>query len=123
VEKVFFHLCRLIHEADADQSHGERMAGEDGDAFGIVADQPGEALADFHGGVAIIGEGKDAARILASRPHQIGDAMDQYPCFSRTGTGQHQHIGTFAIIGDDPLLYRVIQGFDNGPPGFGRSLA
>ena len=38
------------------------------------------------------------------------------------GTGEHQHVGLLAVVGDDALLHRVLEVLDDGLPRGGRGL-
>ncbi len=92
------------------------MAGQHGDAPGIIADQPGEAAANLHRSVAVIGQRQNAARVFAPYPDQIRDAVHQRPRLARSRPGEHQHVGLFTVVRNDPLLNRMVQIFDNRAP-------
>jgi hypothetical protein len=48
--------------------------------------------------------------------------MHQHPRFARTRPGQHQHVGGFAVVGDDVALLAIAQRFDDVLPGCRRGL-
>ena len=85
------------------------MAGEHRYALCIITDQSGETPPDLDRRMTVVGQRENPARVLASHPDQIGDPMDEHPGLAGTGTGQHQDVGLLAIVGDDPLLYRVVE--------------
>ena len=49
--------------------------------------------------------------------------MHQHAGFARSRPRQHQDIGLFAVVGDDSLLDRIVQVFDNAAPRSRRGLA
>ena len=106
-----------LGKARANEAHGQRVAGEYGDAIRVVANQCPQALADFLRGVAVVGQGEDGARVLAAHTHEVGDAMYQHPRFTRAGASENEHIGVVAVVGDDGALAGLGQGFDNVVPG------
>ena len=110
-------------EAGAGQPHRQGMASQNGHAPRVIADQVSEAAADVDRRVAVVGQGQDAVGVLAAHADQIGDPVDQHSRLARAGPGEHQHVGLFPLVGDDALLDRVLQSFDDGPPSIGRGLA
>ena len=56
------------------------------------------------------------------RAYEIGDAMHEYASLAGAGAGQYEYVRLFPIVGDDALLDRMLQAFDDGPPGFRRGL-
>ena len=63
-ERVVVQI-RASFEAGAHQPHGQSVAGEHGHPAGIVADQLLEAPPDLDRGVPVVGQGQNAAGILA----------------------------------------------------------
>ena len=48
--------------------------------------------------------------------------MHEHAGLAGTGTGEHKYVRLLPIVGDDALLDRILQAFDDGPPGIGRGL-
>jgi len=92
------------------------MAGQHGDTACIVTDQILQASPNLNCCVPVVGKCQNTVRILASCAHQIGDAMHQHAGLARSGASQYQYIGLFAVVGDDTLLARVVERFDNRSP-------
>ncbi len=102
-------FCAAVLVGAASEPHGQGMAGEHGHTVGLVADQVPQPPAYLRGGVAVVGQGNDALGPLPSHLDQVGDAVHQHPGLARAGPGQHQHVGIFPGVGDDPSLHRVVQ--------------
>ena len=110
-------------EARSGEAHRKAVACEHGHPARVVADQIPEPAPDLDRRVPVVGEGEDAARVLASDPHQKGDPMDEHTCLAGTGTGEDQNVRLLSLICHDPLLDGMFQALDDGPPRFGRGRA
>ncbi len=87
-----------------------------------LADQTPQAFADLGGGVAVVGQHQNAARVLAPDPDEVGDAVDQHPGLAGAGARKDENVGLFAVVAHDLLLCRVAQRLDDGVPGFAGGL-
>ena len=111
-----------LGKTGADQAHGQRVAGEYGDALGVVADQLTQAMADFQRGMAVVGQRHDGPRVLTADADEVGNAMHQHPRLAGARPGQHQRVGVFPVVGDDGALVGLGQRFDDAFPGLRRGL-
>lgn len=120
--EVVVALRLPLGKTGTDQAHGQRVAGEHGDAEGVVADQFAQAVADFQRGMAVVGQRHDGPRVLAADADEVGNAMHQHPRLARSWAGEHQRVGVFPVVGDDGALVGLCQCFDDAFPGLRRGL-
>lgn len=80
------------------------MSGRDDHTKGIVADQLAQASMDFSGGMAVVGQHQNPARVFTLNPDPIGDAMHQKACLAWPRPSKDQHARGLALIADDLLL-------------------
>ena len=85
-------------------------------AIRFIADQMPQPDAYLGGGMTVVGQHEDAARVLAADTDQVGDAVHQNARLARTRSCQDQHAGLFTIVRDDLLLHRIVQRLDDGLP-------
>ena len=119
--EVVVGKCRSIGEVRAGEVKRHAVAGQDGDAPGIRADEFVQAAANLDGRVAVVGECEDAAGGLPANA-QVGDAVYQYAGLAGARARQDQDVGLLAVVGDDAPLRRVVEALDDGPPGLRRGL-
>ena len=72
--------------------------------------------------MAVIGQRKDAARILSPHTHKIGDPVHEHARLPGSGPRQYQDGGLLAVVSHDPLLDGILERFNDRPPRFWQGL-
>ena len=110
-------------KAGANQAHRERVACVHCHPTSVVPYQFGKPAADIHGGVAVVSEGNDSARVLAPGPNEIRDAVNEDTGLAGAGASQNEHVGLLTIVRNYPSLDRIVQTINDSLPRFRRGLA
>ena len=123
VEFSLRDVSGLPGEARPDQAHGQPVTGRHRNPTGILAEKIEQAPPDLRRSVTVVDQREDALRVLPADPDQIRDAMHEDARLAGARAGQHEHAGLLAVVGHDPGLIGVAQGFDDRAPRFGGGLA
>ena len=99
------------------------MARHDVDAARVASDQLVEAPPRFHRRVTIVGERQQASRVLPAHADEIGDPVHQHARLARSRSREHQHVGAFPVVGNDPLLGSVAEALDDRFVVLGQRIA
>ena len=122
VELLLRNVSGLPGKARPDQAHGQPVTGGHRHAARILTEQIKQAPPDLRGGVAVVDQRQDAVGVLPPDTDEIGDAVHEDARLAGTGAGQHEDTRLFPVVGHDPGLVGVAQGFDDRTPGSGRRL-
>ena len=99
------------------------MTGRHRHAARILTKQIEQAPPDLRCGVAVVDQRQDALWVLPPDTDEIGDAVHENTRLAGARTGQHEDTRLLPVVGHDPGLVGVAQGFHDRTPGFGRRLA